>query len=592
MKKFALLLGGLAVVGTASAKVPETAFRTANLERVVNESQVVKHTSKEVVGNHLATKSISGKKVQTRAEGSDPFSVGYKEPSQIMTFGLSMDHTSVVDPIRLGANYVPMTFTNTSTGLTEWQWEVPFYVGQDEISTKTYDTWDYTETFPFDRNMTAPTLLGVGAGEDEIEEYKRFDGTLWYQWGYKPSILFSGDAEATDLGVTPDMNTALLQVPEDGHKYSSLVQMGYSTDAKYAYAQYFGESGLATSLVDILTTTDDPEDEPIATDPQFVGYAQIYPEMARPYFITKLWAWVSGAVKRTTTIELTLYKIDEEGYITDEVIAKGECNWKKGFGQEEPSKMVLFELHTVDENGLETDDAVVIEGAFAAYMRFKKEDFSRINTVTGTGNQFEYMVNGERQRSPYPSYSRMLLKDGNAEDSEEFMIRCPWLFDASDEDENLVFDPCCWAWMIDATYDWIEIVDGGSNVGKIPAEGGEVSFEIDSFYYTDRLPCYVDTEDYKWVDFAWTESEEGNQVLTCSAEALPEGVEGRSVTFWFVGVTSELEIKIEQGDVSGVNVITTSHDVKYFDLTGRQVANPEKGIYIKVANGKAQKVIF
>lgn len=43
---------------------------------------------------------------------------------------------------------------------------------------------------------------------------------------------------------------------------------------------------------------------------------------------------------------------------------------------------------------------------------------------------------------------------------------------------------------------------------------------------------------------------------------------------------------------NAVDSITVEGVAKYFDLSGRQIVNPEKGVYIKVSGNKAEKVVF
>lgn len=52
---------------------------------------------------------------------------------------------------------------------------------------------------------------------------------------------------------------------------------------------------------------------------------------------------------------------------------------------------------------------------------------------------------------------------------------------------------------------------------------------------------------------------------------------------------------IRQGSANpplAVDVVTANGDAQYFDLAGRRVANPEKGIFIKKTGNKAEKVVF
>lgn len=48
---------------------------------------------------------------------------------------------------------------------------------------------------------------------------------------------------------------------------------------------------------------------------------------------------------------------------------------------------------------------------------------------------------------------------------------------------------------------------------------------------------------------------------------------------------------VAEGEETGVNAIVSEGEAVYFNLQGVRVAQPEKGLYIRVANGKAVKVV-
>lgn len=56
--------------------------------------------------------------------------------------------------------------------------------------------------------------------------------------------------------------------------------------------------------------------------------------------------------------------------------------------------------------------------------------------------------------------------------------------------------------------------------------------------------------------------------------------------------SSAAQVKLTISDPSEVSEIETDGDATYYNLQGIKVANPEKGVYLKVTNGKAVKVRF
>ena len=79
-----------------------------------------------------------------------------------------------------------------------------------------------------------------------------------------------------------------------------------------------------------------------------------------------------------------------------------------------------------------------------------------------------------------------------------------------------------------------------------------------------------------------------------------DDLDGKKITFWAEkdGQKSAVEtlnfnIKtgIEDIDVENAEAIEEEGDARYFNLQGLEVKNPGEGIYIRVANGKATKIL-
>lgn len=63
-------------------------------------------------------------------------------------------------------------------------------------------------------------------------------------------------------------------------------------------------------------------------------------------------------------------------------------------------------------------------------------------------------------------------------------------------------------------------------------------------------------------------------------------------TYTVIVNLNEMEITLADASTDGVeSLVTEEGEAVYFNLQGQKVANPDKGIYIKVVNGKAVKVI-
>lgn len=98
---------------------------------------------------------------------------------------------------------------------------------------------------------------------------------------------------------------------------------------------------------------------------------------------------------------------------------------------------------------------------------------------------------------------------------------------------------------------------------------------------------WLENEDYPdWVEVnianeSYTDEAWGFD-LTFTAEALPEGVSGRTGKFVFAQRGARLTVTVSQGATEGVQTVVTSKvaNGKTYDLNGRQV-NGKKGLVVR-----------
>ncbi len=113
--------------------------------------------------------------------------------------------------------------------------------------------------------------------------------------------------------------------------------------------------------------------------------------------------------------------------------------------------------------------------------------------------------------------------------------------------------------------DWLRIADYYDEMESVPSEDGEVED-----YYT------------------------GLSMLLFEADPNPENVD-RTCKVKISIPAASYTVTFRQGTNNApdaVEIIGVDSDAQYFDLQGRQVTNPEKGVYIKKSGNQAQKVIL
>ena len=146
---------------------------------------------------------------------------------------------------------------------------------------------------------------------------------------------------------------------------------------------------------------------------------------------------------------------------------------------------------------------------------------------------------------------------------------------------------------IDAIYPYIHTVDGEESV-KIPEAGGSVDVDIEALYYNinDLISQGVyEVNAPEWLSVSFGDSDKQTGVTKMTLKAEPSDA-GRTGYVTIEGWGAKLNLEVIQGEGAAVNVVVADKNAQYFDLQGRRVANPEKGIFIKKTGNKAEKVIL
>lgn len=149
-----------------------------------------------------------------------------------------------------------------------------------------------------------------------------------------------------------------------------------------------------------------------------------------------------------------------------------------------------------------------------------------------------------------------------------------------------------------ATYGYLHTTDATDLT--IPAEGGTVTISNIEPQYISRddegnivTSLWIENEDEapEWVNVQIANevytSTEGHFDLTFTAEALPDGVTGRTGQFVFAQRGALLKVTVTQGEATGIaatKVEVKSNNSQMFNLAGQRVNKGYKGLVIK--NGR------
>ena len=156
--------------------------------------------------------------------------------------------------------------------------------------------------------------------------------------------------------------------------------------------------------------------------------------------------------------------------------------------------------------------------------------------------------------------------------------------------------------LLGATYGYLYTED--SKDIKLDAAGGQAAIKVRPFYYNGEEAAaesgqtrlfldenVADNEIPEWLSVAIADEvytdEEQSFNLVFSAEALPEGVEGRQADLVFFQEGAQLKVTVTQGTVTGIaatKVEVKSNNSQMFNLAGQRVNKGYKGLVIK--NGR------
>ncbi len=171
--------------------------------------------------------------------------------------------------------------------------------------------------------------------------------------------------------------------------------------------------------------------------------------------------------------------------------------------------------------------------------------------------------------------------------------------------------------LADVSYPWVvpAMVEQPASI-KL-ANDGVTTEEVQGLQYQLDLMSTSETSDFvitydgedecEWLsvvdvlDEYQTNEETGDEEFTGYTallfEATPNPNDENRVCHVKISIpAATYEITFLQGtnaeDPGAVDVVTANGKIQYYDLTGRRVVNPEKGVYVKVTGNKSEKVVL
>ncbi len=586
MKKIYFFLSAACVAMTASAVQKEMAVAPSSPVKAKIAKAVKSEAGVEMAKAHFSSDAKASQMGTRAGESAVAF---FRPADNVMSFSMS-PAGSYYSLLGFSSSYGTVDFINYSAGMNSYKWvysELNDYVveGEERVwNEKTATSLDLSiksgiGSFP------APYLYGTpAAGGNEIEASTEIRHI--YCGGGADYWLNNPDADEMDAcGVTFYQNTGLVNGRSNGstcnpNSYSPN-QDGFDENGVCTYGNSAWKSTLESAWFRGAEVT----------DIKFNNFTVVQPKPVSTYFMTRGWIWMQVGAKAATMLTSYIYPIDEEGMLAEMPIAVGYASIPNG-----GTEMVVFYYVPLNEDGDEIEDVVYIDSAVAITIEgFVGNDaITEVTPVCGY-YPFNYNDYSAGNYDVCKTEDLYLNFDVTANDQvyKDCLVYNLGLYGFG-TDPNMCTSLAYAQFATDATYAYIHSVDGVYEV-NIPAAGGQVETEVEALYYNIQAGLeegwYVlDAPEWLSVEVSSFDPMTGNTTLTIAAAASEEGRSGY-VTIEGLGATYSLNVV--QGDGgNAVNVVVADKNAEYYDLQGRRVANPDKGIYVKKTGNKAEKVVF
>lgn len=448
------------------------------------------------------------------------------EPGNLVLFaGLGMSGYSYNNNLAITSAYAPVSFSNLTTDkVTEWKWSTTRESADDEEETLTSGEKDFViNTVGLD---TYHNISLTGINQTATSQAFTF-GVGKAEDPYTDSYVYAGGTQ--------------YQFKFSDDTYATMTRQDPDGDLTF-YTNWGTPDKYSTSMSKIYNYFEKP-----ATPLYIEG-------IALPV--------VGGNFSSDFNLHVKIYEVDYTGTrpILGRVLAEGDAtieNVDDTYATKSGLTFINFDdLYVEDEIGMseslpflhiDTEFMVVIEG-------WDNGTFSGV-----LGCQDAPLDNARK--------STWFEKTGEAGSMYSYTGWNTSLF----------------VGLIGATYGWMHTEDNTNVV--LPAEGGEATIHIaDALYPAEYTWLDDDTEEPEWLDMALVPGETDFDFdFVFHADALPEGVEGRTAEVTFIQWGAKLTVKVTQGVATGISTVVTKTETtgNTYNLAGQRVNSNYKGIVIK-----------
>lgn len=593
MKKIYVLLSAACVAASATAVEKQS---MASSDAPIKAQAMMNTASPEKASKVRAiAPSLRLKKSAKKASKAEQYC--YFRPAEgIMALGSSINGYGYKG-LGFASPYGYLEFVNYSTGVSVNEWVYAdlndFEIVDDAIewNLKYSDAENLVVKSGVGEILAPQLYVTYASGEEDMCEINPSE----FLCGGSSDYWVGQDPDGAPFGITFYQNSGL-ENPE-GYSGSQTYKNSYQPGAKnYNENGVYVEKANKNNWQNMLNEEFEGQ---TVSNIAIENFTIIQSKTPSAYFMTKGWGWINVDASKATQLQSYIYPIDEDGYISDTPIALGYAAIAKG-----SNSHPVFEYLPLDENGDELEGEVFIDTAVAVTIEGFNGN-SAIKSVTPVSGfcPFSYEA--------YSGGNYGVIKDANllinfscdvdgTPQSVYLYDRGLYYYDQRTKPNGEFYDDDTLSLLayaefsMDATFAWIKSVNDEESV-SVPLEGGEFELDVNALYY--NINALIEEGTYEltapdWLAVAFGESDRtsGDTTMTVVADACE--APGRSGVITLEGLGAKFNLEVVQGESGAVNVVVADGDVQYFDLAGRRVANPDKGIYIKKAGNKAEKVVF
>lgn len=592
MKKFYLVLSAACLAASATAVEREMTKVANEVALPVAQKMIAAPGKANVAAGQLA-KSFNNKKGVKKAGEVENEYVFFLPSDNIWSIGMSVNGYSY-GGLGFASSYGELAFYNYSTGATAYNWEYADLNDYEVVDGSA--VWATKETNAKDLvlksgvgEVLSPTLTvdyksgAKGTYEVNASEYICGGGADY--WG-----LNRDEASAGLFGVSSYQNSGLKN-PE-GYSGTSTYKTCYKVGAKE-----YNEYGVYTDKTsnNNWQAVLDKEFGTSVTDIMLDNFTIVQPKPASAYHITKGWGWINVTASEASQLVSYIYPIDEDGKIAENPIAMGYASVPKG----ELEGMLVFDYLPLDEEGNEVEGMVMIDTAVAITIEgfAGNPAIEEVCPITGFYPfSYESYDGGNSDIIKNPSMMIQFTCNVNGEAQTLYLYdRGLYYYNQKRVNGNFVDDDTLTLlsyaqFSTDAVFPYIS---ASQETVIMPKEGGKVDLTMNALYYNiagmiENGEYEVSAPDWVKVEFGEPDAQTYDTPVTLTVEATDKD---RSGVVSVSGLGVSCNIAVTQGE-NAVEAIVIDNNAKYYDLSGRQVQSPEKGLYIKVKGNKAEKVIL